>query len=43
MFYEVLKIVHFMTEHGFYTEQSEINSMASSVIAVLDGSNDRYK
>ena len=38
---EVLKIVNYMSEHGFYTCQEDINSVARSVISLLNGSNDR--
>ena len=41
--YEVLNCVLFMTQHGFYTDQDDIKSLASSVISILNGSNDRFK
>ena len=40
---EALKIVHFMTEHGFYACQEDINSVARSVISLLNGSNDKMR
>ena len=32
MIYEILNCIHFMTQHGFYTDQEDIKALASSVI-----------
>ena len=39
---EVLKIIQFMLNHGFYTDLEELKLVALPMINLLDGSNDSY-
>ena len=41
MTYEVLEAVHFMLNHGFYFKSEELIAIATPVIALLNGSNDK--
>jgi len=41
--FEILKLTKFMITHGFFKTQTELNSLAIPLIALLDGSNDIYE
>ena len=38
----MISTLHFMLQHGFYDDQSEINSLAKPLIQLLDGSDDIF-
>ena len=40
MIYEVLNLLYFMLQHGFYREYSEITTLLDPIIALLDGTCD---
>ena len=39
---EILKIIRFMLNHGFYMNLKELKEVAIPMINLLDGSNDIY-
>jgi hypothetical protein len=39
---EILKIIHFMLNHGFYMNLKELKEIAIPMINMLNGSNDIY-
>ena len=42
MTYEILKIIQFMLNHGFYASLRELREVASPMINLLNGANDVY-
>ena len=39
----MLKVILFNVNHGFYTNQEDINRITGPILDILDGSNDTYK
>lgn len=39
---EILKIIRFMLNHGFYANLRELREVASPMISLLNGANDVY-
>ena len=42
LLFEVLRLVKFMIEYGFYSRVEEVKRLADPLIALLDGSSDDY-
>lgn len=42
LLFEVLRMVKFMIEYGFYSKVEEVKNLAEPLIALLDGSSDDY-
>ena len=40
---QVLTIVLFMVNHGFYTNQEDLNKIAQPIVSILNGSNDSIR
>lgn len=40
---QVLQVILFMVNHGFYMDQADLKRIALPIICILDGSNDSYR
>lgn len=42
MTFEILKIIHFMLRHGFYSDLRELREVSKPMVNLLNGANDIY-